>query len=92
MDVNVVKIKDYTNLARWRTRKNKANSKPKETARIQNTEARRQKNRLRDGDTSLKKQSQFANTLIGVTFLSGNDYGKISRFPGRKNKANSKPI
>ncbi len=35
-------------------------SKPKETARIQNTEARRQKNRLRDCDTSLKKQSQFA--------------------------------
>ncbi len=62
---------------------------PMETARIQNTEARRQKNRLRGCDTRLKKQSQFSNARISVNVLQGKDYGDMPWSRGRKNKANS---
>ncbi len=58
-NVNVFVREDYENICPFSARKNKPNSKPKETAIIQNTEDRRQKNRLRGCDTSLKKQSQF---------------------------------
>jgi hypothetical protein len=36
----------------------------------------------------LKKQSQFRNSKLNVTFLDTRDYEKHHAFGGRKNKAN----